>query len=383
MRICSGRLFLFVMLLVASGVAVGPCRALAASAATEADAAIKHGVELRRRGDDLRALEAFQHACALQRSARALAQIGFAEQALGRWRDAEEHLGQALADSQGNDQGDDQGKDQGYDDNGWIRRNRATIERSRALVAGHLGSLEVLGGPEGAELLVDGLVVGRLPLPRPLRVAAGSIGVEVRAAGYLPVSRPVTIAAGELSRETITLQKVAAATVPPPRGFTPVPMARQSTGNGAGLPGIADLQRVPEASGGGWQRTAAWVSGGAATLFAAVAVVGLVARDQYSDRLDGHLRDGRCVQHGDQFTGDGGRDCAVAATDRDRAATLTLVSGGVAGILALASTILFVAVPRADDHARSEAQARSVVARPRLACAPAGRGAELQCGGWF
>ncbi len=366
MRICSGRLFLFVMLLVASGVAVGPCRALAASAATEADAAIKHGVELRRRGDDLRALEAFQHACALQRSARALAQIGFAEQALGRWRDAEEHLGQALADSQGNDQGDDQGTDQGYDDNGWIRRNRATIERSRASVAGHLGSLEVLGGPEGAELLVDGLVVGRLPLPRPLRVAVGSIGVEVRASGYLPVSRPVTIAAGELSRETITLQKVVAA--------PPQPIALAS------LPAARAAER-PEDPGGGWQRPAAWLSGGAAVLFAAAAVVALIARGQDAGEVDGALRNGRCFQEGDQFRGDGARDCANAATDRDRAATLALASAGLAGGFALASTIFFVTAPRSDPDA--QVHIGLAAPRARLACAPAGSGAWLMCGGRF
>src|SRR5262252_7965835 len=138
MRIRSVHPLVFVALLVAVGMAVGPCRVLAASAATVADAALKRGVELRRRGDDVQALVEFQRAYAWYRSARALAQIGFAEQALGRWHDAEEHLGQALADAE--------------DD--WVRRNRATIERSCAVVAGHLGSLEVLGSPEGAELRV-------------------------------------------------------------------------------------------------------------------------------------------------------------------------------------------------------------------------------------
>src|SRR3954451_5273481 len=187
MRIRSASPLLFVALLVALGTAVGPCRVLAASAATEADAALKRGVDLRRRGDDAQALVEFQHAYSWYRSARALAQIGFAEMALGRWRDAEEHLGQALADA----------------DDVWVRRNRATIEQSRAMVAGPRGTLEVLGSPEGAELRVDGRLVGRLPLTRPIRVAAGNIGVELRAAGYLPSSRPVTITAGQLSRETI------------------------------------------------------------------------------------------------------------------------------------------------------------------------------------
>jgi len=350
------------MFLVAWGVGPPGGGARAASAATEADAAIKHGVELRRRGDDLRALEEFQRAQSLQRSARALAQIGFAEQALGRWREAEEHLGLALADMA----------------DPWIRRHREVIEHSRAVVAGHLGSLEVLGDPDGAELRIDGWPVGRLPLGRPVRVAAGRIGIELAADGYLAATRPVTITAGQLARETITLQKIAPPVVES-RPIAPAlrPVARAAASGGDALPGIAEVRRAPEDPGGGWQRTAGWVSGGAAVAFAAAAVVGLVARAHYAERVDDALRGGRCIQQGDQFFGDGARDCAIAATNREQAGTLALVSGGIGGVLVLASTIFFVAAPRAD------AQARSDSARVRFACAPASGGTVLQCGGWF
>ena len=365
MRTWSG--FLLVVRLLAFGLAWGvgpPCGvARAASAATEADAAIKHGVELRRRGDDLQALDEFQRAHSLQRSAHALAQIGFAEQALGRWREAEEHLGLALADTS----------------DAWIRRHREVIEHSRAIVAGHLGSLEVLGGPEGAELRIDGWPVARLPVARPVRVAAGRIGIELVAEGYLTATRPVTITAGQLARETITLQKIAAPPVPAPQMFAPAPrlVAREPPGPTAALPGIATAGRGPEDSGGGWERTAAWVGGGAAILFAGTAVVGLVARAHYADRVDGALRDGDCVQHGDQFTGGSARGCAMAATDRDQAGTLALVSGGLAGTLALASMIFFLAAPRVDTHG-------GMVAAPsRFTCASAGGGVVLECGGWF
>jgi len=348
--------------LVAWGVGPPGGGARAASAATEADAAIKHGVELRRRGDDLRALEEFQRAQSLQRSARVLAQIGFAEQALGRWREAEEHLGLALADTS----------------DAWIRRHREVIEHSRAVVAGHLGSLEVLGGPEGAELRIDGSPVGRLPLGRPVRVAAGRIGIELAADGFLPATRPVTITAGQLARETVTLQRIEPPPVVSPQ-ITPAPrpMAREPTAAVTVLPGITDVRRAPDDPGSGWQRTAAWVSGGAAVLFAGAGVVGLVARSHYADRVDGALHDGRCVQHGDQFTGDSARDCAIAATDRDQAGTLAVVSGGAAGVLALASMLFFAAAPHADR------QAGAVAARPRFACALAGGGVVLECGARF
>jgi hypothetical protein len=358
--------FLFWALLFASGVAVGPRRARAASAATEADAAIKHGVELRRQGEDLPALDEFQRAYATQRSARALAQIGFAEQALGRWRDAEEHLVQALADT----------------DDRWIRGNRATIERSRAAIAGHLGSLEVLGGPEGAEIRIDGRVVGRLPLARAVRVAAGGIGVELRAEGYLPSSRPVTIAAGQLARETITLQKIEP---PPVVALQPMSatLLRMARAPGSPLPAIVEVPRPPEDPGGGWQRPAAWITGAAAVLFAGGTVIALVQRGRYADQVAGAMREGRCAQEDDQFGGPAARYCANAATDRDQAEILALVSGGLAGVSALTSTIFFVTAPRA------ETRVGLVGHRARLTCGASGasdsgaRSRMLMCGGRF
>ncbi len=318
---------MLVALLVALGIAAGPCRVLAASAATEADAALKRGVELRRRGDDAQALVEFQRAYTWYRSARALAQIGFAEMALGRWHEAEEHLGQALADA----------------DDVWVRRNRATIEQSRAVVASHLGSLEVLGSPEGAELRVDGRLVGRLPMARPIRVAAGNVGVELRADGHLASSRPVAIAAGQLSRETITLQKIEAASVaaaPLPIAVPPLAVA-PSPPDPALPPIVAPPPRAPDNTGGGWQRSAAWINGAAAVLFASGALVAVVTRGHYADRVSAAVRAGHCAQDGDQFRGDSAGDCAMAASNRDRAESLGLVSGGLAGACALASAIYF------------------------------------------
>jgi hypothetical protein len=52
--------------------------------AEDADELIHKGIELRKQGQDLDALEAFRRANALTSTPRALAQMGFAEQALGR-----------------------------------------------------------------------------------------------------------------------------------------------------------------------------------------------------------------------------------------------------------------------------------------------------------
>src|SRR6185436_15085240 len=69
------------------------------------------GMALRKRGNDEASLPVFQRAYDLSHSARAAAQLGFAEQALGLWPDAERHVSEALR----------------ADRDPWIARNRAVI----------------------------------------------------------------------------------------------------------------------------------------------------------------------------------------------------------------------------------------------------------------
>src|SRR4051812_16131890 len=78
---------------LASLLASGPT---VAQVADPAEAAIRRGVDLRRQGQDDQALQEFKKAYELSPSPRAIAQIGLAEQALGRWVDAETHLEAAL-----------------------------------------------------------------------------------------------------------------------------------------------------------------------------------------------------------------------------------------------------------------------------------------------
>lgn len=148
---------------------------------------VRQGFEARRALRDDEALARFQQAQALEPSAMVLAQIALAELALGRWRDADAHLREALAAT-----GDP-----------WIARNLDGLQAARARVDEHLGSLELYGGVDGAEVSVDGEVVGRLPLARPLRWSVGRITVRVRAAGYAPVERATVVHPRELTRESV------------------------------------------------------------------------------------------------------------------------------------------------------------------------------------
>lgn len=161
--------------------------------AGEADDLVKQGLELRRKGRDAQALELFKRAHELAPGARTSAQLGFAEQALGMWTDAEVHLTAAL----------------GHGDDPWIKKNRAAIRKANDFVVSHLGTLDVWGKPDGAEVLIGGTPAGVLPLAAPLRVSAGTVSVTVRAAGYVEMERMVEISGGASLRERFELPKKA------------------------------------------------------------------------------------------------------------------------------------------------------------------------------
>jgi tetratricopeptide (TPR) repeat protein len=165
-----------------------------APAAAEADALILQGLKLREQGQDAEALELFKRAQELAPTPRALAQRALAEQALGDWVQAEIHLREALAAA----------------DDPWIVQHRVALDGALAVIGDHLGYLQINGGLDGAELWLDGRLVGRLPLLAPLRVVVGRPLLEVTVPGHYPVRREITIKAGSLSTESIELAKVPA-----------------------------------------------------------------------------------------------------------------------------------------------------------------------------
>jgi hypothetical protein len=89
--------------------------------ADAADDAIKRGVELRRERKDAEALEQFQLAQSVRSSPRGLAQVALAEQALGRWSDAERDLQGALQ----------------VKNDAWIEAHRSILEQALAAVQEH------------------------------------------------------------------------------------------------------------------------------------------------------------------------------------------------------------------------------------------------------
>jgi len=294
----------------------------------EADAAIKRGVELRRHAKDQEALEEFRKAYALVKSARALAQIGLAEQALGRWVDAENDVGEAMASKT----------------DPWIRKNLSTLNGAADVIRKHLGSLDVIG-PAGAQLLIDGRVAGTLPLAKPARVPIGSLTIEVKKDGFFPATRPVSIAAGELTRESVDLQPQPVA--PPVRTPPPIPPVEGGGAAGplSGIPGHGQPVSMPPSDqpehSGGVQRTLAWVAAGGAVLGAGVGVAELLMHNSKisdADKL-------QCNISGNNVSPPNPMDqqhCLDLATAADQAKVGYIIAFSAAGALAITSAILFV-----------------------------------------
>jgi hypothetical protein len=237
-----------------------------------------------------------------------------AEQALGRWVDAERDLKGALAVEQ----------------DAWIARNSATLKRSLATVTEHLGSVQIVGSPAGARVVIDERDVGRLPIDGPARVPAGEVLVTVSAPGYVDISRKITVGAGSLAREVIALHAV---------GSTPTVVAAPVHVEPSAESSAADdkpgLSMSPATGTGGEDRDAApsegrgmttiqaWAIGAGALGVVAAGVGTLFALQAISKNDDS--RKG-CIGNVCDEPGAQARREALTAGDR---ATVAFVVGGV------------------------------------------------------
>ena len=320
--------------------------------ATDADALVRQGLDLRRSHRDDEALKLFQEAYALEPALRTLVQVGLAEQALGRWAAADRHLREAMMSKQ--------------DD--WVRKNRRTIEAAIETVAAHVGGLDVTGTPDGAEVRVDGELIGRLPLSRPVSVAAGRVGIEVSAPGFLSAVRAATINARELGREDFHLQPLARAAEsdqnvrPRPGPFisgappTVEPPQPTQPEVAAGAPSAAAAPEVRRrdaaAAGGGTSvRTVAII--GSVGLAAAALAVGVFEHLKWQDKVSTFSKTPGCDPAQPQRGVEG---CKQLFDDGYRAMTWAFVGYGVSvASLAAAAVLHFTAPAPAASGAQSVA----------------------------
>lgn len=336
-------LAVFAILVAVLPIRVALAAAGEASASGQEDALIKHGLELREKHDDAGALGEFQRAYRLESGGQALAQVALAEQALGRWVDAETHLTEALR------HGDDR----------WIARNDNLLRQSLFTIQGHTGSLEITGPVAGAEILINNDSVGTFPMP-PVLVPAGSVALEVRARGYLPVVRTVVIPARGLARESIVL---VAAPVAPPIDVAPpkIAPAPGSETDAAGVPTISTQHEAPAPAEAGWRgRTTAGVAivaGGVASLGLGIAYQ--VVREQRAGAFNSH----DCGVTGGMVTGP--TDCPSRYEDINGAQKLAI--GGFVGAAVLGGLGTYLIL----SGGSSSSDAATAHAGLRLRCLPA------------
>jgi hypothetical protein len=277
----------------------GAAHAQSARRPEEADQFVAEGIELRARGKDNEALRAFQRAEALDPdSVRVQIHLATVYQALGNWLLADEYLSKALA----------------RQNHPYVNRHRQTLEDAKRVIDANIGQLEIDGEPAGAEVRLNGRLVGTLPLARAIKATVGSYELEVRREGHYSAQRPIVIAGGALVRESIHLE-------PLPSDLRAEVQARSSTSGMAD--GIDDSRVRP------WLT---WTLAGAAGLAGTVTVGAIVLREVHAGRWNDNSR---CLEI--ERT-----RAEVCGDERDKAntaETVAVVSGVLAGVFATGAAL--------------------------------------------
>ena len=342
------------------GVAVIAASAQAQADAAEVEALIAKGNELRRAGTPGPALPYFRRAYELARTPRTTGQLGLAELAAGYPVEAEARLATALESP--NDPG--------------IVKYRQMLKDALTMARAQIGELSVQGAPPGAEVVVNGRVVGALPLPSPVKLPARTAEIVVRAPGHSERREMVPIAGGQRHALTVNLEKdkapgaapVVTPTPPPTQAPAAVPTPPPATPS---APLTVDDRSGGEAPSGA-ARTAAWIVGGAAVATAGAGLaLNLAARSKKSEF------DGSCETTPDGAVRSTGTLSLLECKDRlstfedyRRWSIVGYISGAA---LAVTSGVLFF------TSRPSSAANRAPAAQ--LACAPTPNG--LSCQGTF
>jgi tetratricopeptide (TPR) repeat protein len=292
-------------LVVLAFLALGGTADAADETTADVPALVERGVALRKVGRDAEALELFRQAFAADRAPAILAQIGLAEQALGRYVAAETDLKAALSRA----------------DDSWIARNRASLEGALAVTATHLADIDVTTNVSGAELWINGARAASLPAP-PVRTAAGLAVIEVRAPGYEALRRTIELAPGARFREEMPLVPLAQASPCPAEPGRP-----EATS-------ASPVQAEPATRGGSTRRTLAWslVAAGGVALAG-----GLVAQGIRESNASVYDDDALC------FFGALTRDqrCGRYRSAAEQAQVFAIVGYTLAGVALSTAAILF------------------------------------------
>lgn len=354
--------------------AFSPRAAVAASAGAGShqseDEIIGRGVKLRKAGDDQSARDLFRQAYDRFHSPRAAGQLGLAEQALGRWEEAEFHLREALRSP----------------DDPWVKKNYDALTRDIQIVKAHVARIEITGQPEGAEIIVNGRSVGRLPLGAPVSASAGEVDVEARANGYQPEVRKLNLVGGQYQQIVVRLEKVeppGGASGSPSSGTAatgtaanalarPIdPASATSTGTPRAKPLVeakaSEGEPASEATPSPLWTIGKWGTLGLAGAGLAVGVASSVVRANKLEQFK--TTQGGCFEMNGRAVNQQGMPVAACQDLLDSYKSLQtwqIVGFVSAGVFAVTSLALFLAEP----SSASSSNGHSVAKGPTIVCGP-------------
>ena len=332
---------------LASVLALGAAPARAATEAEQAEALIRQGVKLRASDSAALALPLFEQAYQVSRSPRTAAQLGLCELELGYWVAADRYLTEALA----------------APDHPWVARNKGTLKKSLETARANIGELALVLSPANAEVLLNHKPLDRALVGAPLRLDKGLVNLEVRAPGYEAARETVIVSGGKREERTYTLVRAAgvaqtSATVPTLAG------GGSSSPDANGAVTLTAAAPAPDAEHNNL-RLAAWITGGAAVGAMLVGTVEAISAAGRRDAFNDHTSMAGGTTYHDCGTSTLSAPCKTLKDDYDHAVTLSIVSFVAAGVLAGASSVLFVLSPAGHGPAGE----RDVGARA-LTCVP-------------
>jgi hypothetical protein len=324
-----------------------PAGARAQARSADPEALIRRGNELRQQGRNEEALPLFQAAYAAARTPRTAGQLGLSEMTVGYWVEAEAHLAEALE----------------FPRHPWVARNREGLREMLGKAHAKIAEVVVEGSPRGAEVRVNGRVVGALPMPNSIRIGEGRIEVELGAPSYKTETRSLSVRGGEKQKVTVDLEKVAPAAPAPDSQSAAAPVAE---GSGLGSVPSADQteQAIPSpphppafASVGaerpaerrwGWPAVAA---AGTGLLAVGFGTVELVRWQHAEDSFNNHIGPAPGMPSGSPTTyvhdcGEqdpmrGGPGCQSIYDQGVRARLMAILGFAAGGILAVTSAVFW------------------------------------------
>lgn len=306
---------LIVVIGLAAVVPPALAQARAATPIEQSEQLIRQGNQLRSVGDDQNALPMFEKAVELNPTPRTWALLGLVEKALGRWSEADRHLTDALKAQQ----------------DPWIQKNVVVLEKTLADAKRQVARIEITGEPAGAEVLVNGRPVGKVPLAQPIRVNAGTVDVELRAPGYKSALRTVAVVGLQYQPVVIRLEPVAQASGDSSSGPLP-PLV--SPGSGADTAGR--------------QAWRPWAVGGAlasAALGVGIGVYGVSNHERKVAEFNKNcaVKEGGVIVN--EMTGARDPKCNSLHATYTNAKTMAFIGFGAGAALGATALILYLTTP--------------------------------------